>query len=577
MTNQSPELRKAEKLIEDRKFRDAEELLASLCNAPATRTTASLLMYASTLQALGRSGQAVTTLLAAEALASDPLERASLLECAADLKFSLGVASATDAGAIIRLLERAIELSPTPENNPIRRKLCQAYLASVNPRGLYVQSKALLDSEGASFQAHSWNAIACYLLNRRAEGLAIIDAMLAHWQQIDNQQLYTLMELLVSYGAWVPLQSLMQELQARNRQPSWLYEFKARALIHDKEHQSALTVLDDVQARSITQPGILRSYYLLRGKCLDAIGDYAGAHASFSSMNQLVETEVGNIEAVDYVEQYRRLLPLDLVAHEDDEDAPYAPVFMVGFPRSGTTLLETVLGTQPGFATLGEADAISKVRHQMQSAGYSYPQELHKLMPETQRRLRETYFEHNEVYLESDGELSVVIDKLPLNIIHIPLILTLFPDSRFIWSLRHPADVCLSCFQQDFALNTEMRYFTSLESCFRRYNQVMDLFEMYRQQLSLSLHCVRYEDLVADFEGTILSLLEFLGVQPDWRFRDFHIKNEERLVITPSNSQVDQPIYTSARNRWRNYSAEVQPLLPIVQEQLARYGYSVTD
>ena len=317
----------------------------------------------------------------------------------------------------------------------------------------------------------------------------------------------------------------------------------------------------------------------IRGKCLEATGDFSRAHESFGAMNRAARQTYNAAHAKDMALRYSELGSRDLPQFEFDESPPYIPVFMIGFPRSGTTLLETILDTHGDIRTLSEVDAITAVRSAMTRSGRSYPDDLPQLTADEVARLRAAYFDHNlaQADIDADAKFSVLVDKLPLNIIHIPLIKILFPDARFILSLRHPADVCLSCFQQDFVLNDEMLHFTSLESCFRRYRDIMSLFDTYRATLDLAICTIRYEDLVADFTGVVEGLFTYLGVEPDSRYRKFHEQNRDRLVTTPSKSQVIEPIYRSSRHRWTNYHDVIIPLLPIIAEQLELYGYTGDD
>ena len=119
-----------------------------------------------------------------------------------------------------------------------------------------------------------------------------------------------------------------------------------------------------------------------------------------------------------------------------------------------------------------------------------------------------------------------------------------------------------------------MFHFTSLESCFSRYHDVMSLFEAYRASLDLRIHTVRYEDLIADLEGIAQGVFEFLGVAPDDAYLDFHTRNRERLIATPSSSQVTRPMYRTSRNRWQKYSEVLKPFMPIVADFIDRYGYA---
>ncbi|MDP6675107.1 MAG: sulfotransferase [Gammaproteobacteria bacterium] len=248
---------------------------------------------------------------------------------------------------------------------------------------------------------------------------------------------------------------------------------------------------------------------------------------------------------------------------------------MIGFPRSGTTLLETILDTQKGIRTLSEFDAISYARSGMTGLGYKYPEDLSSMTANEVGYLRDAYFQHNQQFLLQDKDLGLVIDKLPLNIQHVPFIMVLFPGAKFILSIRHPVDVCLSCFHQDFHLNNAMRYFTDLRGCFLRYRDVMGLFERYRQELDLNVHTVCYEDLVSDLEHTAGDLFRFLEYLPREDFTRFYDANKNKVVKTPSNSQVVRPLYDSSCGKWRQYASQVEKFIPIVRPFVEQYGYSV--
>jgi hypothetical protein len=142
--------------------------------------------------------------------------------------------------------------------------------------------------------------------------------------------------------------------------------------------------------------------------------------------------------------------------------------------------------------------------------------------------------------------------------------------------LRDPRDVVLSCFQQTFDMNAAMFEFLSLEGAARYYDAVMRLFAIYRQKLLLDLHLIRYEDLLGDFEGEIRRLLGFLGVPWDEAVRNYRETAKKRLINTPSASQVVRPLYTSARGKWRNYRAQLEPVLPLLEPWVKAFGYDPT-
>ena len=150
-----------------------------------------------------------------------------------------------------------------------------------------------------------------------------------------------------------------------------------------------------------------------------------------------------------------------------------------------------------------------------------------------------------------------------MNLAVLPVIHLLFPDARFIFALRDPRDVIVSCFRNHFAINAAMFQFLSLERAARYYDAVMTSAEVARERLPLALHVVRYEDVVADLTGQAMKLMEFLG-QP-W-FDDVLKYTEtasRREIYTPSATQVIQPIYRTSMGQWRRYEAQLSPVLPV--------------
>lgn len=156
----------------------------------------------------------------------------------------------------------------------------------------------------------------------------------------------------------------------------------------------------------------------------------------------------------------------------------------------------------------------------------------------------------------------------------LPLIHLLFPNAKIIFALRDPRDVVTSCFTQQFLLNAAMFQFLSLETTARYYDAVMRLAETARARLPLDLHVVRYEDLVADFDSEVASLLRFLDLPWDERVHGFHDTARSRLIRTPSAAQVRQPLYASSVARWRRYERQLEPVLPKLKPWLEAYGYA---
>ena len=152
------------------------------------------------------------------------------------------------------------------------------------------------------------------------------------------------------------------------------------------------------------------------------------------------------------------------------------------------------------------------------------------------------------------NDRSLLIDKMPLNLARAAQLALVFPNAKFILALRHPCDAALSCFMQHFSPTDEVSNFYTLEDAARCYDNVMTLWRIYVQQLSLDCHSVKYEALVADPETVTRNLASFLGVSWSPNFLN-HTKfaDTQSAVTTPSYRQVSEKIYRDAVYRWRNY------------------------
>jgi hypothetical protein len=246
-------------------------------------------------------------------------------------------------------------------------------------------------------------------------------------------------------------------------------------------------------------------------------------------------------------------------------------VFMIGFPRSGTTLLETVLGGAEEVVTLEEREVLAGgVRTFMGS-----PTALDRLAAADAAELdpfREAYW--NDVRAQGvDPEGRVFVDKLPLNTFKLPLITRLFPQAKIVFSVRDPRDVVLSCFRRHFALNPAMFEFLTLEGTARLYDATFRLFGLYRDRLGIEPHIVRYEDMVEDFEATTRRACAFMGVE--WRpeLKGFAERARDRGIATPSAAQVARGLYRSGMGQWRAYEAQMAPVLPLLQPWVSALGY----
>lgn len=348
-----------------------------------------------------------------------------------------------------------------------------------------------------------------------------------------------------------------------------------RALEHRraKRFEEGLAALDLVPAA--TEPE--RTAHL-RATLLDRLGRTDEAFQWFDKANRLHQAHpsdpltraaelrasvAGDIAQLtpDWV---ARLPAIDLAPSRPD------PVFLVGFPRSGTTLLDTILMGHPGVAVLEEQPPLNLVDEALGGqAG------LAALDGPGARAMRDRYFAEVDK-IAPDAADKLLIDKSPLFLHKVPLIQRLFPNARFILAMRHPCDVVLSCFMSNFRLNAAMSNFLRLADTAEFYDLSFQIWERALSLYPVRQHRIVYEQLVEDVEGETRPLFDFLGLDWDGDVLDHRRTAKARgLITTASYSQVTEPIYKRAAGRWERYRAHLAPILPVLAPWADRFGYRV--
>ncbi len=243
------------------------------------------------------------------------------------------------------------------------------------------------------------------------------------------------------------------------------------------------------------------------------------------------------------------------------DDGLPAPIFLVGFNRSGTTLLENVIGASDQVVISDEKPFLSDCfATYKQITGVSPPVSLEVLTDIQAGTLRATYWAAVERLLGSGLQPGQrLVDKLPLNLVHLPLLRRLFPNAPILVALRDPRDVIISNFKQFFGANNFNANFLTQEGTVEFYADVMQLWLQVRPHLPGPWREVRYEDVVTDFETTLKDVLDFLGLAWDDNYLGFHNKAKTRFIFTPSASDVVKPVYTNAVGRWQGYTRQLAP------------------
>lgn len=257
---------------------------------------------------------------------------------------------------------------------------------------------------------------------------------------------------------------------------------------------------------------------------------------------------------------------------ESGDPQEFTHVFLVGFPRSGTTLLEQVLAAHPDVETLEERDCLA-----MAIEDFVVPAEglsrLAQLSGEALAPYRQAYWAATKQY-GAKRDRRVFVDKLPLNSVILCLVAKLFPQAKILFAVRDPRDVVFSCFRRRFDMNLQMYELLTISNAAAYYDAVMTLSELYREKLNLPTHYIRNEDLVRDFDGHVRKLCQFLDIPFSESMTAFAEKSRERAINTPSATQISRGLYTESIGQWRRYESHLTPVRPILKSWAARFGYA---
>jgi tetratricopeptide (TPR) repeat protein len=301
------------------------------------------------------------------------------------------------------------------------------------------------------------------------------------------------------------------------------------------------------------------------GKLLDDSDRFDEAFASYAKANalfkQLRAAEGRCYNAAEIQRTVDRLIetftPSFFAARRDWGDDSELPVFIVGMPRSGTTLVEQIAASHPAVFGAGELQGIERLLVGL-TGGYD---------PATGpswdvRAIAETAKAYVAHLRSLGGSVARVIDKMPGNVFHLGLIAALFPRARVIFCRRDARDNCLSCYFQQFGKNNDHVYGYDLADCGRQWLETDRLTAHWLTTLPLQMLEMRYETMVAEQEAQSRRLIDFLGLPWDPACLEFH--RTQRPVVTASVWQVRQPIYNRSVGRWRHYEKHLGQLFDVL-------------
>jgi tetratricopeptide (TPR) repeat protein len=360
----------------------------------------------------------------------------------------------------------------------------------------------------------------------------------------------------------------------------------ARAILHGrtKDYEKAIAILDAVE-RQRDGGGLGPAEWSEKGQLLDKMGRFDDAFSAFRESKRTLRELTGQAYLAEQAQSLANRLRgfftagrLQILPRAETRTDLAQPIFIVGFPRSGTTMVEQTLSAHPRIAAGDELPTINELTGlipRMLGSPLAYPEAFADLWLGDQVEALDNL---RDYYLQRARQLGVLrkgaqwfTDKMPLNETHLGLIGLIFPKAPIIHLLRHPLDVVLSVFSNQLTHGFYCAY--DLESIARHYVLIMDLVEHYRSQMNLRYLPVRYEDIIDDQETHVRRMFSFVGAPFDRRCLNFH--ENRRYARTASYAQVTEKLYDRSRFRYRPYLRHLAPVIPILEPAILRLGYTI--
>jgi tetratricopeptide (TPR) repeat protein len=351
-----------------------------------------------------------------------------------------------------------------------------------------------------------------------------------------------------------------------------------------RDHGRAIAQLDRLAEKSGTD-GLGANELLEKGRLLDQMGRYDEAWEAFVEGKRLCRERAGLFyrdeaaqQLIDRLKSFFSELRMSTLPRAEPRADIAQPIFILGFPRSGTTLVEQTLSAHPRISAGDELQFINDIADSMArtlNSPLTYPEGLSELWMGDRRHGLD---ELRDYYLNRVARLGIIepgaawfTDKMPLNETHLGLIALLFPRAPLLHVVRHPLDVVLSVFSNHLTHGFQCAF--ALETVALHYRRIMELVEHYRSVLTLRYLPVRYEDIVDDQVASIHRMLDFIGEPFDPACVSF--EGNRRYARTASYAQVTEPLYDRSRYRYRHYRKHLQPAIDILAPVIERLGYRV--
>ena len=364
--------------------------------------------------------------------------------------------------------------------------------------------------------------------------------------------------------------------EVRDLKPFLLYE--AIFFYRQSNYEKSLNLLNkigkiDNSKREFFQ---LESRRLnLIAKCNDKIGNYSDAFIFFKKANDYyyLNQPDKNIRK----ERFQKIISNRLEFYSSktidkkttEINAQEEPVFIIGFPRSGTTLIDNILSSHTLISCIEEKPFIRRMISR-NSQDISDPSYIINTGSEEILKANKFYLDEIKKYSSNS---RICIDRHPFNTVYVGDILFHFPKAKIIFMVRHPMDCVLSSYMQYFKLSSATAGLIDLEDTTNTYINMMKLWEICKEKFEINFLEIKYEDLVNNFKDTTETLLDFLGCDWEESINNFYDRAKNKRINTASYDQVIKPIYSDSIGKWKNYSVHLSPIESNLARWVKRFNY----
>ncbi|MDH5764377.1 MAG: sulfotransferase [Gammaproteobacteria bacterium] len=380
----------------------------------------------------------------------------------------------------------------------------------------------------------------------------------------DSKILGTKASLLERLGKHDDAYQIVKSSMQDGKVPATLANVFGRQCHKYNECENAIASINEALERADLSVSYRRDLLFTLGRLHDRLHNYQSAFDTIQKANELKRCSYDHAKTIELFNQLAssEITSLAKQPREINTTARIRPVFIVGMPRSGTSLVEQIISSHPQALAGDERNEIPSIIRRLPSMdgiGGTYPECLARV---TADHINQTLSAYEEFTNSLPAGISILTDKMPQNFQHIIFIRMLFPDARIIHCVRNPMDTCLSIYFQEFAGHHDYAY--NLENLGRYYSAYKHLMHHYRDVDNIPFLEVVYEDLVANTEAVSRKMIEYCGLE--WNEQCLRYYESDRVVRTASYDQVNKPIYTSSIEKWKHYTSQLKPLEKALNE-----------